>query len=69
MLLPISLLLLTGCETALSDPASVCPAIVKYSPEFLIEAADALDELPQGSPLVRMIIDYQRERDQLRECQ
>jgi len=42
---------------------------VQYSPEFLAKAADALDALPPGSPLERLIIEYGRERDQLRECQ
>ncbi len=59
---------LGGCATATSD-VSVCPPIVHYSAEFLAEAADALDALPAGSPLERMIIDYGRERDMLRECQ
>lgn len=59
---------LTGCATVVSDP-SICPPIAQYSSEFLTEAADALDALSPGSPLEFMIIDYQRLRDQLRECQ
>ena len=66
--LPIVAALLTGCVTVASDP-SICPPIAQYSPEFLAEAADALDALPTGSPLERMIIDYGRERDMLRACQ
>jgi len=54
--------------TVASDP-SICPPIAQYSPEFLAEAADALEALPPGSPLEWMIVDYQRLRDQLRECQ
>jgi hypothetical protein len=40
-----------------------------YSPEFLAQAADALDALPDDSALAIMIADYAVLREQLRAAQ
>jgi len=43
------------------------PGLVKaYSPDFLAQAADELEALPEGSALAVMIADYAVLREQLR---
>lgn len=50
-------------------PQFVCPAIIQYSPEFLKQAADALNQLSKDNPIHILMQDYQQERDKLRICQ
>lgn len=51
-----------GCtpSTVMSTP---CPELADYSKDFQKEAADQIKGLPDGSPLVVMIMDYKRLRD------
>lgn len=67
MLPLIALLSLAGCATAPFDLGGAGPGLVKaYSPEFLAQAADELEALPEGSALAVMIADYAVLREQLR---
>lgn len=67
-LLPIALLSLTGCGTASSDAAQICPVPVEYSREFQSALAEEIASLPMGSSIERAIIDYGRLRAELRAC-
>lgn len=72
LLLPALVMpLLTSCGQGVSDlkAPSACPAIVPYSAEFQAKLADELAALPAESVLIVAMLDYKRERDQLRECQ
>lgn len=67
MLLLIAALSLTGCAKAPFELASAGSGLVKgYSPEFLNQAADELEDLPEGSALALMVADYAVLREQLR---
>jgi hypothetical protein len=59
-------LLLAGCVT--DRALNTCPAPLEYSPEFQNQAADELDQLPPGSAIGQMIVDYGQERAALRAC-
>jgi hypothetical protein len=61
-----TLLLLSACT---HTPVAVCPAIVPYTAEQQIQAADELSALPAGSILPRFMTDYGVLRAKLRECQ
>jgi hypothetical protein len=62
---PIGLALLTGCETVVSD---VCPTLYGYPQDLLDQAADELDNLPEGSALAVMIGHYGVVRNEIRAC-
>ena len=62
------MILLTACATEPSNIASVCPAVVEYSKDFMASAADAYIALPKDSPLRKLVDDYKVERAQLRAC-
>ena len=67
MLPLIAFLSLAGCATAPFDLGGTGRGLVKaYSPEFLAQAADELEALPEGSALAVMIADYAVLREQLR---
>lgn len=67
MLLLIALLSLAACATAPFNLGDAVSGLVKsYSPEFLAQAADELEALPEGSALAVMIADYAVLREQLR---
>lgn len=67
VLLLIGCLSLTACETGLSDLRGIGPGLVKsYGADFLAQAADELEDLPEGSALAAMIADYRVLRAQLR---
>lgn len=66
--LALSLVLLSACAKENSNP-TVCPAIVPYSQNEQIRAADELDALPENAMLGVMMVDYGSLRNQLRECQ
>jgi hypothetical protein len=55
-----------GCE--ITRAINTCPAPLEYSPEFQAKAADELDQLPPGSAIGQMIVDYGQERAALRAC-
>lgn len=61
-------LLLSACATAGSDPRAVCPPPVDYSADFQKRLATEIEALPAGAALERAMIDYGRERAQLRAC-
>ena len=67
-ILLLLLLLLPAC----TDPAAVaqnaCPPIKPYSTAEQQQAAAELLELPPGSMLGQMIVDYGAERARLRAC-
>ncbi|MHC8493448.1 hypothetical protein ACTU44_12145 [Thalassospira sp. SM2505] len=58
---------MTGCATASSDQ-NVCPVPVEYSADFQNRLADEVAALPPGAALERAMIDYGRERAELRAC-
>lgn len=67
VLLLIAIPLLVACATAPFDQGDAVSGLVKfYSPEFLAQAADELETLPEGSALAVMIADYAVLREQLR---
>lgn len=66
----IAFLSLAGCATAPFDLGGTGPGLVKaYSAEFLAQAADELQALPEGSALAVMIADYAVLREQFRAAQ
>ena len=70
MFLLIALLSLAACATAPFDTGDAVLGLVKsYSPEFLAQAADELEALPEGSALAVMIADYAVLREQLRAAE
>jgi len=64
----IALALLTGCATARSDPAVVCPPLIAYDPATQARAAEAVEALPADSPLIPLLADYAQVRAQIRAC-
>lgn len=66
LVLTISLPWLTGCAQGIS---SVCPSLVSYSPAFQDRLAGEVAALPSDDPLVTVVADYGRLRDQTRACQ
>lgn len=66
LVLTISLPWLTGCAMGVSSP--VCPSLVNYSPAFQNRLADEVAALPSDDPLVTVVADYGRLRDQVRAC-
>lgn len=65
VLLGVALVILAGCGTTVEVK---CPAIRAYSLEFQRAAADQLETLPEGSPVVRMVRDYRELRKAIRAC-
>ena len=57
----LSSLAVSGCQTV-----SGCPPLVTYSPILQQRAAKELRDLPQGSQIARMIVDYGKTRDACR---
>jgi hypothetical protein len=56
-----------SCATApFEKPA--CPQEVKYSKEFLLKADAAMEALPEGSPLIDLMVDYDSLRRGARAC-
>lgn len=62
----IATIWLTGCATVGSEThsASVCPLVVDYSRKFQAGAAEELDQLPKGSAVAEMLVDYAVIREQ-----
>jgi len=46
----------------------VCPPVVDYSAADQARAAEEVEEMPDGSVIVRMLSDYAVLRDQARTC-
>lgn len=63
-LLLIPFLLLTGCNSIISD----CPKLAYYSGEEQDEAHIELSKLNQGNILIRFMNDYGNLRQQVRIC-
>lgn len=61
----LATMLLSGCGAV---AGSTCVPVVEYTPEFQSRAADQLATLPEGSPVVVMILDYLGMREQARAC-
>ena len=61
---------LGGCATDGSEPpaVAVCPPVVEYGAEFRARAAEELELLPEGSPIIEMLSDYAVMREQARAC-
>lgn len=59
--------MLTACTTA-PQYIRTCPPLVTYSPEFQRQAADQLEAMPTGSPVVKMTEDYLALRRAVKEC-
>ena len=67
VLLLIAIPLLIACATAPFNTGDAVSGLVKaYSVEFLAQAADELEALPEGSALAVLIADYAVLREQLR---
>ena len=68
----MTLPLMTGCAGGNSEPQpaylKVCPVIVEYPRAFQLGALDDASRLPSGSPLRKMLADYEDLRDQARRC-
>lgn len=56
---------ISACTPTITN---VCPPIQVYSKEFNKELADEVEKLPDGSLIIRALIDYTNLRDQLRIC-
>ncbi len=66
-----------GCATALPRPQSVqvtrvapaaCPQVTQYGRDFMNRVADAEEALPDDNPLVAVVDDWIKMRDQVRAC-
>ena len=64
----IAMLCLTGCATGGFDDPAVCPPVVEYTTTDQARAADEISSMPEGTVVVRMLIDYAVLRDQARAC-
>jgi hypothetical protein len=58
-------MLLSSCGQVVSN---ACPPLINYSASFQAKAADQLDRLPEGSPVVVLVTDYGKQRDAIRAC-
>lgn len=68
--LAIATSLLSGCATVDSElhSGTVCPAVVEYSRELQVRAAEEVVLLPGRSAIAAMLADYSVMRDQARAC-
>ena len=64
----IALLWLTGCAMGGSETRAHCPPVVDYTAADQAQAADEVEELPEGAVVVQMLSDYAVLRDQARAC-
>jgi hypothetical protein len=48
--------------------ATSCPPLVEYDRSFMGRLADEVEALPEGSALMRAVLDYRRLRDVVRAC-
>lgn len=64
----IATLWLSACATAGSNPGAACPPPVDYSADFQKRLANEIEALPVGAALERAMLDYGRERAELRAC-
>lgn len=63
----VACLLLAGCATP-APYLATCPPLKAYSHEFQRQAADQLEALPAGSPVVRLVTDYIALRKAVKDC-
>lgn len=66
-LIVLAAVFLTACATGSSDRAA-CPDLAHYSAAAQRAAAEALEALPEGSPLAPMLGDYAALRAAVRAC-
>ena len=67
--LMIVMSLLSACATVNSERAvGACPPVVEYDAGFQARAAKEMHTLPEGSAVVKMMIDYAVMREQTRVC-
>ncbi|GHC36342.1 hypothetical protein GCM10007291_42200 [Gemmobacter nanjingensis] len=59
---------LTGCAMGGSDAHPPCPPVVEYSTSDQARAANEVEELPEGTIIIRMLGDYAVLREQARAC-
>ena len=64
----IAMLWLSACAMGGSDDPAVCPPVVAYTTKDQARAADEIRAMPEGTVVVRMLIDYAVLRDQARTC-
>ena len=50
------------------EMVTVCPPLVQYERVFLNQTANAIEELSEGSPLIRLVADYGALREAIRQC-
>ena len=62
------MLWLTGCAMAGSETRAPCPPVVEYSTSDQARAANEVEELPEGTIIIRMLGDYAALREQARAC-
>lgn len=67
MLRLLPLMLLAACGTG--NISSACPTLKNYAPEFQDMAYRQASLLPAGSPVVVILDDCKKLRDQVRQCQ
>lgn len=68
MLLLLVTIFLGACETAPFETPRACVPLREYTLEQQGALADAVDALPESSPLIPAMLDYSRMRDQARAC-
>src|SRR6266498_4058697 len=64
----VTMTLLTGCASQVSDRQVICPAITVYSPTEQQKMLQEYQQLPRDSALKRALGDYANLRDQVRAC-
>lgn len=61
-------LALAGCATPQTVPVTVCVPVVAYTADQQDKLADEVEALPEGSMILRAILDYSAMRDAARAC-
>lgn len=69
LLLALVTSLLTGCATGNSDPACVCPPMIKYDRDFQKKLATEIAAMNENDAVISVMQDYALIRKQLAVCQ
>lgn len=64
----LAFLAMAGCAAQTPMYISVCPVAPVYSESFEKSAAAQLKELPNNSPVVKLVEDYLSVRKEISEC-